>query len=94
MRAAVLLGSPHDSEAKSPEAGILVSGTSGGDSASWLMLHRSPHAHTVASQESSLLKVYLESHGDLGNVLKSPISHIMTPDIPIINPFTKSPYKP
>ena len=34
---------------------------------------------------------YLEGHGDLVFRLITPISHIITPMIPIINPLTKSP---
>ena len=32
----------------------------------------------------------LEGHGDLISRLIMPINHIVTPVIPIINPFTKS----
>ena len=35
--------------------------------------------------------VYLEGHGDLVSILITPISHIVTPIIPIINLLTKSP---
>ena len=34
---------------------------------------------------------YLEGHGDLVNRLITPISHIVSPFIPIINLLTKSP---
>ena len=34
---------------------------------------------------------YLEGQGDLVSILKTPISHIVTPVIPIINLVTKSP---
>ena len=34
---------------------------------------------------------YLEGHGDLVSILITPISHIVTPIIPIISLLTKSP---
>ena len=37
---------------------------------------------------------YLEGHGNLVSRLITPITHIVTPVIPLINPLTKSPLTP
>ena len=45
----------------------------------------------VSFSKVSGCRMYLEGQGDLVSLLITPISRIMTPIIPIINPVTKSP---